>query len=131
MTRVRAPNAARCCRVAGAKSPASRRSRRRDSVTKLSDKPQAHPPLVSVLLPVFNAERFVKEALGSITAQTYDNLEILVIDDGSTDKSMEVVKQFRDTRIRIFKDGTQRGVTHRLNQGLMSSKGKYIARMVA
>jgi len=117
--------------VAGAKSPASKRSRRRDSVTTLREKSQAHQPLVSVLLPVFNAEKFITEALESITAQTYDNLEILVIDDGSTDKSMQVIKQFRDARIKIFEDGTQRGVTYRLNQGLMSSKGKYIARMDA
>lgn len=59
-------------------------------------------PLVSVILPMYNAENTIAECMDSIIRQTYTNMEIIVIDDGSTDNSVKIVKGYRDKRIRIF-----------------------------
>ncbi len=88
-------------------------------------------PLVSVLMPVRNAAVFLPEALQSVLSQTYTNLEILIIDDGSTDRGMQRIAAVEDPRIRILGDERQRGITARLNQGLEAATGKYIARMDA
>ncbi|MDR2933818.1 MAG: glycosyltransferase family 2 protein, partial [Rickettsiales bacterium] len=61
------------------------------------------PPLISVLIPVYNAENFLKKCLDSVLQQTYKNLKIICIDDASTDKSLDVLKQYakKDYRIKI------------------------------
>lgn len=58
--------------------------------------------LVSVIMPVYNAERFLSQAIQSILDQTYKNFELIIIDDGSTDKSSNVIKSFSDKRIKSF-----------------------------
>lgn len=90
-------------------------------------------PLVSVLLPVYNAEKFLRESIQSILDQTYINLELLIFDDGSTDKTRQIASQFSqsDSRIRLFTEDNNQGIVSALNRGLESSKGKYIARMDA
>lgn len=61
-------------------------------------------PLVSIIVPVYNAEKYIRECLDSIMAQTYTNLECLIIQDGSTDNSMEICREYVrvDARIRLF-----------------------------
>ena len=59
-------------------------------------------PLVSILLPAYNAEKFIIEAINSITNQTYNNLEIIVINDGSTDTTEEKVNNINDDRIKLI-----------------------------
>lgn len=88
-------------------------------------------PLVSVVLPVFNASEFLEESLRSILNQTYKNLEIIIIDDGSTDDSTEIVKRFTDPRIRFFRHDKNQGLIPTLNEGFEMARGKYIARMDA
>lgn len=88
-------------------------------------------PLVSVLMPVFNAEEFLKEAIESILTQTYTNIEFLIFNDGSTDKSAEIITSFQDERIRFFNSENNKGYVTHLNRGLTFAKGKYIARMDA
>jgi len=89
-------------------------------------------PLVSILLPVFNGGIFLSVAVRSIIQQTYKNWEILILDDGSTDGAVDKLKEtINDARIKIYSDGFNRGLSHRLNQGVQLSKGKYIARMDA
>jgi glycosyltransferase involved in cell wall biosynthesis len=88
-------------------------------------------PLVSVVLPVFNAAEFVEEALESILNQTYKNLQIIIIDDGSTDGSAEIVRKFNDSRIQLHKHPTNQGLISTLNEGFELAQGNYIARMDA
>ena len=85
--------------------------------------------LVTVALPSFNAEETVGDAIASIILQTYWNWELLLIDDGSSDQTVAIAKSFKDPRIKIFADGTNRGLPARLNEAIDRSSGKYFARM--
>ena len=62
----------------------------------------SYKPLISLIMPLYNHERFVNKAITSIVNQTYTNWELIVIDDGSTDRSAEIVKSFNDSRISYF-----------------------------
>lgn len=90
-------------------------------------------PLVTVILPCYNAENYIADALNSILNQSYNNLEVIVIDDGSTDNSIEVVAQQikTDRRTRLVTNETNLGLIQTLNKGVNLAKGKYIARMDA
>jgi glycosyltransferase involved in cell wall biosynthesis len=88
-------------------------------------------PLVSVLLPVFNAAEFLEPALTSIFRQSYSNLEILAIDDGSTDESVSVLERFTDSRLRIVRNEQNRGICMTLNRAIDLAGGDYLARMDA
>jgi hypothetical protein len=90
------------------------------------------PPLVSVLMPVYNASQYLKESINSILNQTYSAFELLIYNDGSSDDSISIIKAFasQDARI-IFFDGPNCGLVVQLNKGLQQAKGKYIARMDA
>ena len=87
---------------------------------------------VSVLMPVYNTERYVAEAVRSILAQTYDELEVLIYDDGSTDRSPEILHGLaeRDPRIRLFLR-PHTGLTTWLRAGVEIARGEYVARMDA
>lgn len=86
-------------------------------------------PLVSVLMPVYNAENFIAEAIESILAQTYSDFEFIIIDDSSTDRSVEIINSYKDSRIILIVKPKNTGYTQSLNIGLSLAKGKYIARM--
>lgn len=86
-------------------------------------------PLVNIGMPVFNCEKTIKTAINSILNQTYSNWELLLIDDGSTDKTLSIAKSFQDSRIKIIADGLNQNLSNRLNQAISMSKGKYFARM--
>lgn len=86
-------------------------------------------PLVSIALPAFNAEKTIGDALASILLQTFENWELLLIDDGSKDRTLDIVKCFSDPRIRVFADGMNKGLPTRLNEAVDLASGKYFARM--
>lgn len=88
-------------------------------------------PVISVVLPVYNAGKYVKEAVESILGQTYTDFELLIYNDGSTDNSGEIIAGFRDKRIRFFDLETNTGLISVLNRGIEDAKGRYIARMDA
>ncbi|MCK6601560.1 MAG: glycosyltransferase [Bacteroidetes bacterium] len=88
-------------------------------------------PLVTVLIPVFNAEETLAASLSSILNQTYRNLEILLINDGSTDGSDALIHTFTDKRIRYIVNPDNIKLPATLNKGLNLAKGKYICRMDA
>lgn len=82
--------------------------------------------LVSVIIPAFNAEKFIKDAIESVVSQTFQNFEILVIDDGSTDLTKEIVLSIEDSRIKyIYKNNG--GASSARNKGIENATGKYIA----
>lgn len=88
-------------------------------------------PIVTVLMPVFNAQSYLDEAIKSILDQTFINFEFLIINDGSTDLSEKIILSFDDPRIIYKCNKTNCGIVATLNEGLSCAKGKYIARMDA
>jgi glycosyltransferase involved in cell wall biosynthesis len=83
-------------------------------------------PLVSVIIPAYNVEAYIQECLDSISNQTYKNIEILVCNDGSTDNTLEILKNYRDGRIRIYNVVKNRGVSAARNILLKQAQGQYI-----
>ncbi len=88
-------------------------------------------PLISIALPCYNAEETLMSTLYSILRQNYSNWELLAMDDGSTDGTVELLHSFDDTRIRVITDGMHKGRSYRLNQASRLAKGEYYARMDA
>ncbi len=88
-------------------------------------------PKVTVLMSVYNGEKYLREAIDSILCQTFKNFEFLIIDDGSTDSSAEIIRSYTDPRIRLIQNEKNIGLTRSLNKGLKLAKGEYIARMDA
>jgi glycosyltransferase involved in cell wall biosynthesis len=88
-------------------------------------------PKITVLMPVYNAEAFLNEAIDSILAQTFTDFEFLIINDGSTDASREIILSYNDQRIRFVENERNLRLIATLNKGIDISFGKYIARMDA
>ncbi|MEZ4795941.1 MAG: glycosyltransferase [Flavobacteriaceae bacterium] len=86
-------------------------------------------PSITVLMPVYNCELYVEEALSSILNQTFSDFEVLIIDDASTDATVSIIKSFNDKRINLIVKPKNTGYTNSLNHGCKIAKGKYIARM--
>ncbi len=85
-------------------------------------------PKVTVLLSVFNDQKYIGEAIESILSQTYKNFELLIIDDCSKDGTVEVINKFKDPRIRLVANEENIDISKSLNKGLSLARGKYIAR---
>lgn len=87
-------------------------------------------PEITVVMPIYNCAPFLEEALASLLIQTYDNFEVLAINDGSTDNSLEILNKFAayDSRIRIISQ-KNKGIVDVLNRGVKEARGEYIARM--
>lgn len=81
--------------------------------------------LISVIIPVYNSEKYLKQCLDSVINQTYNNLEIIVVNDGSTDKSLEIIKSYKDSRIKLI-NKENGGVSSARNVGLKEATGEYI-----
>jgi len=90
--------------------------------------PERHP-LVSVIMPVRNAEEFLAEAVSSILEQSWRNLELIIVDDGSTDAGCDVIRGFSDPRIRLLKNERRPGISAAANMAVAESRGEYIALM--
>lgn len=90
-----------------------------------------NPPLVSICIPAYNAGEFIDETLRSVLAQTYDNLEIIICDDGSTDDTLSRVRQFEDPRITIHSNEHNLGSSGNYNKALSLARGKYIKLLCA
>jgi glycosyltransferase involved in cell wall biosynthesis len=86
-------------------------------------------PKITVLMPVYNAEKYLKAAIESILNQSFTDFEFLIIDDGSTDKSIDIIHSYQDSRISVIKNETNLGLIASLNNGIELSKGEFIARM--
>ena len=86
-------------------------------------------PLVSVVMPIYNNAPTLDLAVRSILNQTFGDFELLLLDDGSTDETLDLARSHSDPRIRVFTDGQHLGLVARLNQAIDLSRGKYLARM--
>lgn len=88
-------------------------------------------PLITVGISCHNAKNYILDAIKSVYAQTYQNWELIIIDDGSTDKTWELIKSIREERIRVYRYEESKGLAFRLNQISKLARGEYIARMDA
>ena len=84
-------------------------------------------PEISVIMPVKNVHAFVAEAIDSILKQTFENFELLIIDDGSEDGTPEYVEKYRDNRVKLFRRPSL-GTVYQLNYGLAAASGRFVAR---
>ena len=84
-------------------------------------------PEVTVIVPIYNGSAYLSETLNSLLAQTFRNFELLAIDDGSTDVSSEIVRSFKDERVRLIQRSNG-GLCEALNQGIAEARAPYIAR---
>jgi glycosyltransferase involved in cell wall biosynthesis len=87
-------------------------------------------PMVTILMPAYNASKYISEAINSVIQQSFTDFELLVIDDGSADETAAIIHQFSDTRVRYLHQGHQ-GIAYALNKGLGEAKGRFIARFDA
>src|SRR5690606_30041678 len=87
--------------------------------------------MITVLMPVYNAEKYLREAIDSVLNQTFKNFEFLIIDDGSNDASVEIIESYKDSRIRLIHNQTNSGISYTLNRGIHLSSFDLIARMDA
>lgn len=86
---------------------------------------------VSILMPVYNAERYLSEAINSILAQTFKDWELIIINDGSTDNSEKIIRNYHDSRMYYIRNSENLKLIKTLNKGIDYCHGKYIARMDA
>ncbi len=86
-------------------------------------------PQISVIMPVYNGEKYLKEAIESILAQSYKDFEFIIINDGSTDETEAIIKSFPDKRIVYIDNGENLGLAASFNAGIDAARGRYIARM--
>lgn len=83
-------------------------------------------PLVSVIIPVYNYANYIQRAINSVLDQTYKNIEVIVVDDGSTDDTIKILKEIKDERVKVF-FGNHKGVSWARNFGVNNASGKYVA----
>jgi glycosyltransferase involved in cell wall biosynthesis len=88
-------------------------------------------PAISVIMPVYNTQQYVYESIASVLAQNFGDFEFLIFNDGSTDKSSEIIRSFKDPRILFTDFDYNQGYVALLNAGIKKATGKYIARMDA
>lgn len=84
-------------------------------------------PKVSVIMPVYNVERFVADAVSSVLAQSFEDFELLIVDDQSPDGSMDICKGFEDPRIRIIHHSRNKGLAGARNTGIRHARGEFLA----
>ncbi|WP_051258390.1 glycosyltransferase family 2 protein [Atopococcus tabaci] len=82
-------------------------------------------PLVSIIVPAYNVENYIEECVDSLLAQTYSPIEVIVLDDGSTDQTVKLLRSYEDT-ILLFENKENKGQGARRNQGMKIAKGKYL-----
>ncbi|MBN8928172.1 MAG: glycosyltransferase, partial [Rhodospirillales bacterium] len=84
-----------------------------------------------MLMPAYNAERYIRQSIHSVLSQTFEDFELLVVDDGSTDTTPEILASVRDPRLRVLRNATNLGVVGALNHGMAEARGRLIARLDA
>ncbi len=87
--------------------------------------------IVSVVLPTYNNEGYVQDAIESVLYQTFQDFEFVIVDDGSEDRTVEIIEGYKDPRIRLFRMDRNRGFSVAFNRGITESRGRYIAMLAA
>lgn len=84
-------------------------------------------PKISVVVPVYNVELYVRDTLESLRRQTTEDFEVIVVDDGSTDGTLKIVREFSELRVRLIQHETNKGLAEARNTGVRSARGDYVA----
>ncbi len=84
-------------------------------------------PVLSIIMPLYNSERFIGQAIQSLLTQSFKEFELIIIDDASSDGSLDIVKEFKDGRIRILINEKNQGISFTRNKGLNVARGRFIA----
>jgi glycosyltransferase involved in cell wall biosynthesis len=84
-------------------------------------------PLVSVIMPVYNSEKYLKEAIDSVLNQSYKHLELVIVNDASTDLTKNIIQSYSDSRIRYIENESNSGIVFSRNRGLSAAVGEYVA----
>lgn len=84
-------------------------------------------PLVSIVMPVFNVAKIIDDTIHSVLGQSYENFELIIVDDHSADKTLEVISQFKSDKIRVIKCKRNGGAINATNRGIRAARGKYLA----
>jgi len=97
-------------------------------MNEMNEKTEFEEPLISVIITCYNGEKFIREAIESVINQTYQNWELIIIDDGSTDSSKEIVDRYRTgQRIKYVQHDTNKGIAKTKNTGIRLARGNYLA----
>ncbi len=83
-------------------------------------------PLVSIILPTYNGEKYIKKSIESCLNQTYPNIELIIVNDASKDNTAVIVKSFKDSKIKYIKHKYNMGLPNSLNTGFTNAKGNYL-----
>lgn len=86
-------------------------------------------PVISVVMPAYNCAGFLRESLDSLLNQTFSDFELIIINDGSTDNTADIIRSYKDARIRYLENSKNEGLAFTLNRGIDLSRGRFIARM--
>lgn len=84
-------------------------------------------PLVSVVMPAYNGEKYIKEAIDSVLNQTYPNFELIIVEDKSTDHTLNIIQTYHDSRVKVYQNLQNKGISYSTNKAIDQSNGKYIA----
>lgn len=84
-------------------------------------------PTLSIIMPVYNAAPYLRQAVDSLLAQTFTDYELIIVEDGSTDISRDIISGFNDSRIQVFYNDGNRGIVFSRNRGMANAKGRYMA----
>ncbi|MBX2857963.1 MAG: glycosyltransferase [Cellvibrionaceae bacterium] len=93
--------------------------------------PNTNKPAISVVMPVKDGERYLRMALDSVLRQSFDNFEIIIVNDGSSDSTAQIIASYSDPRLIVIAHSVPQGVAVSLNVGIAKARGKYVARMDA
>lgn len=88
-------------------------------------------PLVSVIISTYNEEKYIADSINSILDQSYKNIEVIIVDDASTDKTVDLIKSIKSDKIKLFVNATNKKLAHNLNFAISKANGEYVARMDA
>src|SRR3989338_2089174 len=86
-----------------------------------------YTPLVTVMMPVFNGEKYIKFAIESILSQTYKDFELLIVNDASTDKTVNIIHTYKDSRVRLIHNSKQLGLSAIRQRGVSEARGSLLA----
>ncbi len=112
-------------------SPVTRQRASAPTTQEAARPDSCRAPRIAVVLPVFNGERYITEAVESVLRQTFTDYELIVVNDGSTDRTAELLARFSDPRMRVVSFPDNRGLVSALNTGIAESRAELIARMDA
>jgi len=103
----------------------------KDDFFKIRMEKKIPSPKISVVMPVYNEEKFLDESIQSILNQTFKDFEFIIINDASIDNSLKIIKKYKDKRIKLINNKKNQGFSNSTNFGLRVAKGKYIANLCA